>query len=51
MPLSGTLGILYFERINISEFIERFEDIYNDYQVRDEDKIKRVPRYYTQMIS
>ncbi len=50
MPLSDTPGIPYFEGVNISEFIERFEDIYNNYQVRDENKIKRVPRYYTQVI-
>src|SRR6266536_3586413 len=51
MPLPGTPGILYFEGANISDFIERFEDICDDYQVRDKNKIKRVPRYYTQVIS
>ncbi len=50
IPLSGTSDIFYFERANISEFIKRFEDICDDYQVRDENKIKRVPRYYTQVI-
>ncbi len=50
MPLPGTPDIFYFEKTNISEFIERFEDIYNNYQIRDENKIKRVPRYCTQVI-
>ena len=50
ISLSGISGILYFEGINISEFIERFEDICDNYQVRDKIKIKRVPRYYTQVI-
>ena len=50
MPLLDISGTPYFEEANISEFIERFEDIYDDYQVKDENKIKRVPRYYTQMI-
>ena len=51
MSLSDISSILYFKGVNISEFIEHFEDIYNNYQVRDENKIKRVPRYCTQMIS
>ena len=50
ISLLGTSGTLYFERANISEFIEHFEDIYDDYQIRDENKIKRVPRYCTQVI-
>ncbi len=51
MPLPDIFSISYFEGANISEFIERFENICDDYQVRDENKIKRVPRYYTQMIN
>src|SRR6266536_1269563 len=51
MSLSGTPNIFYFEEVNISEFIEYFENICDDYQVRDENKIKRVPRYCTQVIS
>ncbi len=51
MPLLDISDILYFEEVNISEFIERFEDMCDDYQVRDKNKIKRVPRYYTQVIS
>ncbi len=51
MPLLSIPGIPYFEEVNISEFIERFEDICDNYQVKDENKIKRVPRYCTQVIS
>ena len=51
MFLSGTPDTPYFEKTNISEFIERFEDMYDNYQVRDKNKIKRVPRYYTQIIN
>ncbi len=51
IPLPGTPDTLYFEEVNISEFIEYFENICDDYQVRDENKIKRVPRYCTQVIS
>ena len=50
MPLLDISDILYFEEVNISEFIERFEDMCDDYQVRDKNKIKRVPRYCTQVI-
>ncbi len=31
MFLSGIFGTPYFEEVNISEFIECFEDIYDDY--------------------
>ena len=51
ISLPGIFGILYFEGANISEFIECFEDMCDDYQVRDKNKIKRVPRYYTQIIN
>ena len=50
MPLPDTPDTPYFEGVNISEFIECFEDIYDNYQVRGKNKIKRVPRYYTQVI-
>ncbi len=50
ISLPDTSNTFYFKGVNISEFIERFEDIYDDYQVRDENKIKHVPRYCTQVI-
>jgi len=51
MLLLGTPDIPYFEGANISEFIEYFEDICDNYQVKNKIKIKRVPRYYTQIIN
>lgn len=27
----GVFGIIFFERVNISKFLERFENMYNDY--------------------
>jgi len=50
IPLPDTPDTPYFEGVNISEFIERFENICDNYQIRDKNKIKRVPRYYTQVI-
>ena len=51
MSLPNTSGTFYFKGANISEFIERFEDMCDNYQNKNENKIKRVPRYYTQMIN
>ncbi len=50
MLLPGTPGIFYFEGVNISEFIECFKNMCDDYQVKDENKIKRVLRYCMQVI-
>jgi hypothetical protein len=51
MPLPGTLGSPMFEGANITEFLERYEDLCSDYHVSAEDKVKRLPRYCVQPIA
>jgi hypothetical protein len=40
----GSEGMPYFSGINITEFLERFEELCNKYQVTD--KKAKLPRYY-----
>ena len=41
----------YFEGSNIIEFLERYKELYEDYNLRLTDIVKRVPRYYKTTIS
>ena len=41
----------YFEGSNIIEFLERYKELYEDYNLRPTDILKRVPRYYKTTIS
>ena len=41
----------YFEGTNIIEFLERYKELYEDYNLRPTDTVKRVPRYYKTTIS
>ena len=43
VPLPGTPGTPYFEGKNITEFLERYEDICNNYQVTK--AVSLLPRY------
>jgi hypothetical protein len=45
MPPLGTLGSPMFEGANVTEFLERYKDLCSDYQVLDDDKLTRLPRY------
>jgi hypothetical protein len=52
IPLLGSPGAPYFKGTNITEFLERFKEICEDYRVEDSsEKLKRLPKYYTIMIS
>jgi len=39
MPLLGTLGSPMFEGANVTEFLERYEDLCSDYRVSDKDRL------------
>ena len=41
----------YFEGPNIIEFLERYKKLYEDYNLRLTDIVKRVLRYYKTTIS
>jgi len=49
--LLGVLGAPYFEGANITEFLERFEDLCVDHRIKEADRTKRLPRYYETAIS
>jgi hypothetical protein len=51
MPLPGTLGSPMFEGANVTEFLERYEDLCSDYRVSDEDRLARLPRYCIQPVA
>ena len=50
MPPPGTPGSPMFEDANVTEFLERYEDLCSDYHVSDKDKLARLPRYAIQPI-
>src|SRR6202011_6347022 len=47
----GTLGSPMFEGANVTEFLERYKDLCSDYQVSDEDRLMRLPRYCIQPVA
>jgi hypothetical protein len=51
MLLLGTLGSLMFKGANVTEFLERYEDLCLDYQVLDDNKLTRLLRYCIQPIA
>jgi hypothetical protein len=49
--LLRVLGAPYFEGANITKFLERFEDLYIDYRIKEADRTKRLLCYYKTAIS
>lgn len=45
MPYPGSPGSPFFEGANVSEFLERFEDMCDDYRMSTSEKIRRLPWY------
>ena len=44
-PLPGTPGVPHFNRAEISEFLQRYEEMVEDYQLGIPEALKRLPRY------
>ena len=42
MPYPGVPGTLFFEKANVSKFLERFENMCNNYQMAAFEKIRRL---------
>jgi len=40
-----------FKGANVTEFLERYEDLCSDYRVTDKDRLTRLPRYCIQPIA
>src|SRR3984893_3858335 len=51
MPPPGTPGSPMFEGANVTEFLERYEDLCLDYHVSAGDRLARLPRYCIQPIA
>jgi hypothetical protein len=43
----GTLGYSYFKGSNITEFLEKYKDLYKDARLRDAQKLCHIPQYCT----
>jgi hypothetical protein len=46
MPMAGSVGAPFFGGKNVTEFLDRFEDLCVDYGVTTSQKVTRVIRYY-----
>lgn len=46
MPYLEASGSPFFEETNISKFLERFENMCNNYQMSNMEKIRHLPWYY-----
>jgi hypothetical protein len=49
MPIPGTQGVSFFSGRNVTEFLERYEDICDDARIIEADRIRRLPRYCDQI--
>ena len=45
MPAPGTQGALYFSRKNVSEFLDRWEDMCAEHRLDEETRFRRLLRY------
>ena len=45
MPLTGTVGAPYFTGQNVTDFLERFDNMCEEYGVKKLDKIRKLPWY------
>lgn len=45
MPFPGTPGAPYFDGKNVTDFLNRYEDMCNDFRVEESERLKRLPRY------
>ena len=45
MPYPGTSGTPFFDRRNVTDFLDRFLDLYGDYKLTNDKKMKRLPKY------
>jgi hypothetical protein len=51
MPPLGTPGSPMFEGANVTEFLERYEDLCSNYQVSDKHRLAQLPQYCLQPIA
>src|ERR1700730_15602389 len=51
MPPPGTPRSAMFEGANVTDFLERYEDLCSNYHMSDNDRLARLPRYCIQPIA
>lgn len=51
MLYPGTFGSLFFEETNVSKFLEKFENMWDNYQMSISKKIHRLPWYCEMFIA
>jgi hypothetical protein len=47
IPIAGSVGAPFFRGKNITEFLDRFKDLYVDYKITTNQKVARIIRYYS----
>ena len=50
MSLLGAIGILLFEGANTTKFLDCFNNLCKEYLVLEQDKLTKLPRYYSRNI-
>ena len=50
MPYSKTPGTLFFDRQNVTDFLNQFSDLCKDYKLLTDEKIKQFSKYYDMQI-
>ena len=45
MPYPGTPGTPFFDGRNVTDFLDRFSDLCDDYKLSNSEKMQRLPRY------
>lgn len=45
LPAPGSLGAPWFEGKNVTEFLEMFDNMCEDYSISEQDRLKKVSRY------
>jgi hypothetical protein len=51
MPLPGFVGVPFFKGRDATEFLERFDELCNEYGLVEEQKIAKLPRYCERGVS
>jgi hypothetical protein len=51
LSFPGTLNTPHFIKINITNFLINYKDMYEDYNIKKKKRIRRCPRYYIKYIT
>ena len=51
LSLSGQPEAPYFDKTNVSKFLEDWSDIYIDCKIRENEKVRRLPKYISDSVN